>query len=144
MAKDSEAKPLELAAAALARRDYSAAELGAYLERRGVELDEAVRAVERLVAAGYVDDARSAGVRAEALAARGYGDAFIRADLERRGVECEQVDAVVAALEPECDRARSLVAQWGPTSGAARRLFAKGFERETIEAVIQAASWEAS
>ena len=91
MAKETR-PALELAAAAPARRDYSAAELRAYLERRGVEADDAGDAVERLEAVGYVNDARAAAARAEALAARGYGDAFIRADLERRGVEGEQID----------------------------------------------------
>ncbi len=74
---------LELAAEALARRDHSTAELAASLERSGVDATEAAQAVERLAAAGYVDDERAAASRAEALAARGYGDAAIRAGRAR-------------------------------------------------------------
>ena len=56
---------LEAAAKALARRDRSAADLTAYLERRGTAPEEAGEAVERLQQAGYVDDGRYAARRAE-------------------------------------------------------------------------------
>jgi regulatory protein len=134
------AGPLELATAALARRDYSAAELRAYLEQRGVDGGDAARAVERLEAAHYVDDARAAAARAEALAARGYGDAFIRADLAQRGVDRERIDEAVSGLEPERDRAAALVASLRPPSHAARRLLTKGFDPETVETVTPEAS----
>src|SRR5205823_5764701 len=88
---------LELAAAALARRDRSAAGLTAYLAGRGVDPTEVERAVERLEATGYVNDARFAAARAEALAARGYGDEAIRADLARQGSAAEQIEAALAA-----------------------------------------------
>ena len=77
---------LEQAAAALARRDRSAAALKAYLEERGVDAREAAEAVERLRLAGYVDDRRLAALRADTLVGRGHGDEAIRVDLERHAV----------------------------------------------------------
>src|SRR5205823_10954302 len=77
---------LEAATKALARRDRSAADLTAYLERRGTGAEDAATAVERLRQAGYVDDARYATARAEVLAERGYGDEAVRFELGRNGL----------------------------------------------------------
>jgi SOS response regulatory protein OraA/RecX len=83
--------------------------------------DEALDALER---SGYLDDLRSASARAAWLAARGWGDAALRYRLDREGFGGEDVEAAVAALEPEAERARALVAR-GRT---ARWLAARGFE----------------
>ena len=69
---------LEAAAKALARRDRSAADLTAYLERRGTAPEEAGEAVERLQQAGYVDDGRYAARR---LAAKGFSANVIESAL---------------------------------------------------------------
>jgi regulatory protein len=127
---------LELAAAALARRDRSASTLAAYLVERGIAPAEAERAVERLEAAGYVDDARFATTRAESLASRGRGNASIREELERQGVPREHVAAAVAALAPECERAAALLDREGRSARTARRLLARGFDPETVEAAL--------
>ena len=132
------AKPLELAAAELARRDLSPARLAARLQARGVPADEAAEAVERLEAAGYVDEARLAAARAETLAARGWGDAGIRADLEAQGCGADTVEAALAGLEPEGERARQLVVRLGPGARTARRLAAKGFGEDSLEAAFTA------
>src|SRR6266852_2517552 len=129
---------LEAAAAALARRDRSAAGLAAYLEQHGIDPAEAAKAVERLEAAGYVDDERFALARAEALAARGYGDEAIRAELARQGLETDRVAAAVDALEAEVDRARKLVERDGPSPRTARRLAAKGFSHESLDPIFDA------
>ncbi len=129
---------LELAAEALARRDHSTAELAASLERSGVDATEAAQAVERLAAAGYVDDERAAASRAEALAARGYGDAAIRCDLEGRGLAPPAVQAALATLEPEAERARRLLERSGASARTARRLAARGFDAESLEAAFAA------
>jgi regulatory protein len=127
---------LETAAKALARRDHSAADLAAYLERQGSDRDEAGRAVDRLREAGYVDDARYAVRRAEVLAERGYGDEGVRFELERAGVAADEIEAAVAALVPE--RERALAALRGARAPAAliRRLAAKGFAADSIEAAL--------
>ncbi len=110
---------LELAAEALARRDHSTAELAASLERSGVDATEAAQAVERLAAAGYVDDA-------------------IRCDLEGRGLAPPAVQAALATLEPEAERARRLLERSGASARTARRLAARGFDAESLEAAFAA------
>lgn len=125
---------LEAATAALARRDRPAAGLVAYLERRGVAGDEARAAVARLRDAGYVDDARYAERRAEVLAERGYGDEGIRFELLRDGVAAAEATVAVAALPPERERAAALLREAADPSATARRLLAKGFAPEALEA----------
>jgi regulatory protein len=127
---------LSTATRALARMDRSAASLAAHLEARGVARSEREEALGVLERAGYVDDARFAALRAAQLAARGWGDAAIRFDLERRGVANGPVEAAVAALEPEERRAAAVVARRGATPAAARRLAARGFGEEAIEAAL--------
>ena len=127
---------LEAAAKALAHRDRSAANLTAYLEQQGTAPEEASRAVERLQQAGYVDDTRYASSRAEALARRGYGDDAVRCDLERDGVCAEDVEAALAALAPERERASSLLRAAKSPAAALRRLASKGFSRDSIEAAV--------
>jgi len=129
-------RPLEAAAAALARRDRSAADLRAQLERRGVPADDAARTVERLEAAGYVDDARFAAARAETLATRGYGNAVIARELERQGIGRDEIGSALAQLEPETARAAALLERFGRAPKAARRLVAKGFDREAVAAAL--------
>ncbi|MBV8394807.1 MAG: RecX family transcriptional regulator [Actinobacteria bacterium] len=124
---------LEAATAALARRDRAGADLVEYLERKGYDADEARTAVERLRAAGYVDDARYAAARAEALAARGYGDAWIDAELRRQGVGAAEAEAALASLEPEADRLAAIVARDGASPRTGRRLVGKGFAPEAVE-----------
>jgi regulatory protein len=127
---------LEVAAAALAHRDRSAAGLAAYLEQHGIDPAEAAKAVERLESAGYVDDERFALARAEALASRGYGDEAIHAELARCGLATDRIAAAVDALEAEVDRARELVERDGPSPRTARRLAAKGFSQESLDSVF--------
>ncbi len=124
--------PLEQAAAALARRDRSSVALTAYLEERGVEAAEAAEAVERLRCAGYLDDGRLAALRAEELVSRGHGDNAIRADLERSSVDPANIEAAIAGLQPERDRANALADRDGRTARTARRLLAKGFAPDTV------------
>jgi regulatory protein len=133
---------LEAAAKALARRDRSAADLAAYLERHGTAPDDAGRAVERLREAGYVNDARYAASRAEALAGRGFGDAAVRFELERDGVGTDEIEQALAALVPERERALDLLrAAKSPLAGV-RRLAAKGFGADSIEAATAEARLE--
>jgi regulatory protein len=132
--------PLEAAAAALARRDRSAAGLAAYLEKRGIPADDAAAAVERLAELGYLNDERFALRRAEVLADRGCGDDAIRFDLEREGVDAATVEAAVAALAPERERATRVLGRAPSLEAGLRRLGAKGFAADTIEAVASNAA----
>jgi len=129
-----EKAPLRLASEALARRDLSPAALTAKLEARGVDAEEAAEAVDRLRAAGYVDEERFARARAGTLAERGWGDAGIRDDLARQGCTCDAIEVALGSLEPEPERARTLVRRLGPGPRTLRRLAAKGFGDDALEA----------
>jgi SOS response regulatory protein OraA/RecX len=128
------AEVLAAAATMLSRRDRSSDGLVAALRRRGLPKGETRTAVEHLGRLGYVDDARFAHSRAASMAARGYGDSAIRFELEREGVGRELVAQALADLEPELERARSAAGGEAPTAKLLRRLAAKGFGEETIEA----------
>src|SRR5262249_24473062 len=129
---------LEAAAKALAHRDRSAASLTAYLERHGAAPEEASRPLERLQEAGYVDDARYASSPAQMLAGRGYGNDGVRFELERDGVQAAEIAAGLASLPPERERALSLARVARAPTAAIRRLAAKGFSRDSIEAALAA------
>jgi regulatory protein len=126
-----------LSARSLARRDLSERELSDRLARANVRAEVRKEAVERLVRAGAVDDARFASGRAELLARRGAGDLLIRHDLESRGIGAEHIEAALALLEPEQDRAERIVATRGPGPRTARYLAQKGFSEETIESLYE-------
>src|SRR5581483_4161910 len=117
-AAGDDADAVELALRALARRDHSAAELDERLERSGCSEADRRNAVDRLAAAGYVDDMRYAAGRAELLAERGYGDEAIRLDLERRGIDREQVEHTLSSLPEEQERARGIAAALGDATRA--------------------------
>ena len=127
---------LEAATKALAQRDRSAADLTAFLERRGTAADEAATAVERLRQAGYVNDARYAATRAEVLADRGYGDEAVRFELEQDGLAAEEIEAALATLAPERERALELLHRAKSPLAAFRRLAAKGFDADSLEAAL--------
>jgi regulatory protein len=133
---DTQRDPLDVAARALGRRDRSAAEIDDRLARAGIAADTRAEAIETLERIGYVDDARFADARAAALAARGYGDAAIRAELERHRIAADEVATALAALEPEPERARRIVAREGRTGRTARRLAAKGFAADAVESAV--------
>ena len=143
MAQEPRNQPLDAAAAALARRDRSAAGLATYLEQRGIDPDAAADAVEHLSRAGYIDDARFAAARAEQLADRGWGDEAIRHDLERQGSASEATDGALATLEPESVRAFRLLGRYGRTDATARKLAAKGFSQDSIETALGSRSADA-
>jgi regulatory protein len=133
-----ERDPIDLAARALHHRDRSRRELDDRLARAGVQEDERADALDTLERVGYVDDARFAHTRAESLAGRGYGDEAIRHDLEGHGVAAEAVSEALAGLEPEVERARTLVGRLGRSVKTAQHLARKGFGEDTVEAAVRA------
>ncbi len=122
-----------MALRALRVADRSRAEVDARLERQGIDEDERRRALDKLERLGYLDDARTAGLRAARLAERGYGDAYIRAELERRGLPAEEA---VAELEPEATRASRLLADRGAGGSTAAWLARRGFGEDAVEAAF--------
>jgi SOS response regulatory protein OraA/RecX len=137
------AKALATATRSLASSDRSQRFLERRLELAGHTAAAREDAIAALGQAGLIDDARMAGNRGELLARRGYGDAGIRADLQRRLIPAEAIADVVAALEPELDRARRMLAGRDVTPALLRRLSGRGFSRETLEEVMTAFAQEA-
>ena len=127
---------VEQALRALRHRDRSTAELDARLAQRGVSPAEREEALETLERIGYVDDERFARTRAEQLAARGSGDALIRHDLEGRGIADEHVEAAIAELEPEQERAARITERRGRSVKTARYLASRGFGADALESVV--------
>lgn len=130
------ARGLEFALRALARRDLSSAALRRRLEGRRVPRPERDEAIGTLARSGLLDDERYAGRRAASLADRGVGNAAIRCRLEREGVAGPVVEAAVAGLEPERERARRLVHARGAGAGTARELARRGFGEDAIEEAV--------
>ena len=127
---------LAVATRALARREHSARGLRERLLRAGVADGDAEEALEELQRLGLLDDGRFAGERARVLAERGKGDGAIRFDLERADVEQAEIEAALAALEPESERAARLVARRGATPATARLLASRGFDEAVVEALV--------
>lgn len=133
------ARGIGVASRALTRRDLSAAELDARLQRARVAPAVAAEVADAFERTGLVDDERFAAGRAEALAARGWGDAAIAARLEAAGVDEAVARAAVAALEPEAARARALAGGESDPVRRARFLARRGFAQDTVEDLLGAA-----
>jgi SOS response regulatory protein OraA/RecX len=123
---------LARAAALLARRDGSAAGLGAALARRGVAPAAREQAITTLTRVGVVDEQRFAAQAAASLARRGYGDEAIRFRLCEEGVAASELEQALAGLEPEAERARTVAERLGGGARAARYLAAHGFDPDTV------------
>jgi SOS response regulatory protein OraA/RecX len=115
---------LARATRALAHRDRSQAAVRRRLAAAGVSVQVAEDAIGTLERSGILDDGRAATARAQGLAGRGYGDAAVRFTLEGEGFSGEPLEAALAALTPETERARALLA----TGRSQRWLAARGFE----------------
>jgi SOS response regulatory protein OraA/RecX len=122
------------AASVIRRRDVSTAELDTRLERAHVDPATRGEVVERLSAAGAVDDVRFAEQRARGLAERNAGDLLIRHDLAARGISMETIEACIESLEPETARAQRVVERRGVGPKTARYLAGKGFSEDALEA----------
>ena len=129
------ARALAGAARTLATSGRSRGELEQRLAQAGHARAAREEALATLDRAGLVDDARLGHARAELMARRGYGDAAIRADLRKRLISAEAAADAVAALEPEVERARRLVAAAPPSVKTLRRLANRGFSRDTLEEI---------
>ena len=121
---------------ALRHTDHTATTLRRRLAAKGVAPVDRDAAIETMERAGLVDDSRFAQARASALAARSAGDLMIRDDLERRGVAPALIDEAIDGLEPELERARKLLAGHADWRRALRRLAARGFAEDALEAVV--------
>jgi regulatory protein len=127
---------LAVATRALARREHSRRSLRERLLRARVGAGEADEVVEELLRLGLLDDGRFARERARVLAERGKGDQAIRSDLRREGVQGAEIEAALAVLDPERERAARLVVRRGASPATARLLASRGFDEDVVAAVV--------
>lgn len=142
MADPSTTDALEVAYRALRVRDRSECELDERLAARGVPEVVREEALATLRRTGLVDDRRFAERRASALASRGAGNSLIRHELASAGISDDLADEALGALEPELDRARSVVERRGSGARTARYLSGKGFGDDVVGAVAGRSSDE--
>ena len=129
-------KARELALRALSHRDRSRRELELRLGRAGIPTEECDEALDELVAAGLLSDARFAEARARGLAAKNGSDSLIRNDLRRHGIDREEITVILEGLEGEAQRAARIFERRGGGDRSLRYLAAKGFSRESLEPLI--------
>jgi len=130
------AEALAVAGRALRTRDLSRRRLAERLEQRDVSPATAAESLAALEHAGLVDDTRVARTRAVALAERGWGDEAIRHRLSSEGLGDEAVAAGLAALDPERERASTLIRRRGQGERTARYLAGRGFGEDCVEAAF--------
>ncbi len=142
-----EPSPTQRALVLLTRREHSRQELARKLAHRGVEAGDAQAAIDKLVAAGWQDDARFAASVVRNRASAGYGPAFIRAELGTHGLGSEAVALAMDGFEGDWgDNARDLLARRHPEAQAgdhaAQRkaadfLLRRGFSMEHVRAALR-------
>ena len=93
--------PAQLALSLLVRREHSRPELLRKLTARGVEMEEAEAAVERMAEAGWQDDGRFAASLARSRALAGYGPLRIEAELGMHQLEAAHIQAAFETLEAD-------------------------------------------
>lgn len=99
---DERKRALGIAFRALSRRDHSEAEIRRTLQRRNFSPDTIHEAVAALLEAGYLNDARFAGVFAESAVRNGRGYGFrIRLELTRRGISEDIIEKELERLGDE-------------------------------------------
>jgi SOS response regulatory protein OraA/RecX len=127
-----EAEALATAGRVVRRRDVSRNSLDERLARAGIAAGARERAVSVFVETGAVDDRRLAERRAEQLAERGWGDEVIRFRLEEAGIGGKDVEAALASLPCEADRAARLAAGAADPRKAWALLARRGFDPDTV------------
>ncbi len=130
------ARAVEIGLKVVSRREQSTAELDRRLRHQGFAPGLREETLNRLEHVGLVDDERYAMRRAESLSERGHGDQAIRWRLERDGVAHETASKAVAALPPERQRARLVVAARGAGPQTARELARRGFGEDAVEEAL--------
>jgi len=126
----------------LARREHSAQELRAKLIAREFDHDEVERAIQGLIDAGLLSDARFAEAFVAARIRKGQGPVRIRGELQQRGVAAELIEAKLERAEVDwAGMARSvrqrkygdrLPAEYNDRARQSRFLQYRGFTGEQI------------
>lgn len=126
--------PRNLALGRLSVREYSAAEMRAYLKRKGVSDQEARSTVQALVEEGLISDLRYARALTRDQTFKDKGPAYIHAALRRKGVQIDsrQVKEIYAEVSDrdELSAARAVVEKRYP------RAFSDPKERQRAYAAL--------
>lgn len=130
----------------LARREHGRAELSRKLAQRGYASEHIALALQRLVAAGYLSEARYAQARVAELRRRRYGPLRAQAELRASGVDEEAITEAVQAGDRDWYRAcreasQRVLGRAPPTSPAERarlqrQLMTRGFTAAHIRAAL--------
>ena len=132
----------------LARRDLSRAEIAQRLRKHGIEDDAIARALDELVAAGYLSDARYAHAVVAQRKGR-FGKRAIVHTLKERGIAAADAAAALTQLA-DVDEVEEAAALWRRRFGAAPRddrekarqvrfLQARGYSLSTALKVLRSA-----
>lgn len=97
------------AAAMLARRSLTQAQLESQLRDRGFPEEAVMYAVARMQQLGALDDRAYAEMYLRIGTRKGWGILRIRQELRRRGVPQEIADAVLEQFEPDWDKIMALL-----------------------------------
>jgi regulatory protein len=145
--KPQEQTPLQRALGLLTRREHSRKELTRKLTARGVEIEQAQAAVDRLAGEGWQDDSRFAEVLVRTRAGGGYGPLRIRAELATHGLDRDAIAVAMETFESDwtetaCDLVRRRFGPVRPNDLAQQRkaaefLARRGFDSASIRAAIR-------
>jgi regulatory protein len=111
LAQDAARQAYNAAVRLLARRDHSIAELTRKLLAREHGQAAITSAIEALIDANYVNDARFAELFAEQRMQQGHGPLSIRSKLVERGVDSPLIEQTIRSLRVDwAEHARSVIA----------------------------------
>ena len=143
-----ELTPTQRALGLLSRREHSRKELARKLTSRGVEPEDAQAVIDKLVIAGWQDEARFAELLVRSRANSGYGPVRIRAELGTHALPAEIIHAAMETFEGDwLENARELVQRRHPATlgsdrtaqrKAADFLLRRGFSTDQVWAAIRA------
>ncbi|MGX5732429.1 recombination regulator RecX [Pseudoxanthomonas beigongshangi] len=147
----TEQTPVQRALGLLTRREHSRRELERKLASRGVTMEEARAAVDRLAGEGWQDDRRFAELLVRSRAGSGYGPLRIRAELATHGLDREAIATAMDTFDGDwTETARDLVRRrFGPGGlnelegrrKAADFLIRRGFDGGSVRAATRL-DWE--
>lgn len=141
-----EPTPSQRALALLVRREHSRRELMRKLTVRGVEIEQAQAAVDRMTAEGWQDDARFAELLVRSRASNGYGPLRIRAELSIHDLDREAIATAMDAYDGDwAENARELIRRRFPDwhedraiqRKAAEFLMRRGFDGDHVRAAAR-------
>jgi SOS response regulatory protein OraA/RecX len=121
-----------LALKRLNARDYSSAELEAYLERKGVSPEDAAEVVAALSEKRFLDDEHYAGAVARSQARRGKSTTYIQRKLKQKGLQLPTTEikrfSADATGKDELTRAREILERRYPDYRTDRACAARGLQ----------------